>query len=267
MFKKVQLSSGLCTYYDSGGNKKPLIIIHGFSLRIGYLPFVKLLEKNSRLIIPDLPFATNYSYSQKHTVDNYTDFLLELVGKLKLKEVCLYGSSLGGTLALSCVLRSPKLVNKLVVRAPFYSKDLLPFQFKNSFLLALYKGLAYNPVTLKYVSKLFYSKMAKYSANGESNKDIWEKIEIELNKLDYKKARDFIFDLLSINLKLRLKDIGNQVLILWPDRDRLLNPNGADYLHENIINSQLIIEPNSHHCIATVNPKVLTSQIGNFINK
>jgi len=267
MDKEIQLSTGSCTYYDSGGCKKPLMVIHGFSLRVGYTPFIEALEKNSRLIIPDLPFATNLSYTKKHTVYNYTDFLLELIGKLKLNGVSLYGNSLGGSLALSCVLKSPNLVRKLIVRAPFYSKDLLPFQFRNSLLISLYKSMACNPVTLKYVSKLFYSKMARYSVNGESNKELWGKIELELNKLDTKKVREFIFGLLSINFKPRLKDIRNQVLILWPDSDKLLNPNGANYIHKNIINSQLIIEPNSHHCIATVNPKVLTNHIVNFTNK
>ena len=265
MNKKIKLSTGLCSYYDSGGNKKPFVIINGFSLREGYIPFIKLLEKKSRIIIPDLPFATNYYFSREHTVDNYTNFLLELIAKLKLKEVNICGNSLGGCLALSCVLNNSKLVHKLVVRAPFYTRDLLPFQLRNSFLLALYKSLAYKSVTLKFVSKLFYSKMGRLSAANNNN--LWEKIKSKLNEIDNKKARNFIFDLLSINFKPELRNIKNQVLILWPGQDKLLNPNGADYLHKNLINSELITEPDSRHCIATVNPKVLTCRITTFLNK
>jgi 2-hydroxy-6-oxonona-2,4-dienedioate hydrolase len=265
MDKQIQLSTGLCSYYDSGGNKSPLMIIHGFSLKIGYTPYVNYLKDNFRLIIPDLPFATAYDFFKKHTVDNYTDFLIELTEKLKLKNLNIYGNSLGGSLGLSYALKNSKGITKLVVRSPFYSKNLLPFKFRNLISLSICKTLAYNRVTLNPFANIFFGKMANYSVNTNTDKSLYDEIKKAQKKLDKAKCRDIIFDLLSINFGSRLSNIENEVLILWPDSDKLLNPKMAKSLHCELKNSRLFIEPNAHHCIATVDPKVLTGHISDFI--
>ncbi|MBN2368068.1 alpha/beta hydrolase [Candidatus Woesearchaeota archaeon] len=263
----IQLSTGPCSYYDSGGNKPLLMIIHGLILQIGYKPLVTLLEKHFRVIIPDLPFSTEEDFSKDHTIENYTGFLVEFVKTLKLGKVNLYGNSLGSTLALSCVLKEPKFFTRIVVRSPFYSKELLPFQFRNPLLVSLYRKLAYAPATREVVAKVFFRRMAHYFTYREKSRELYEQLILAQDRLDNKKTRDIIFDLLSLDLCQNLVEIRNEVLILWPDSDRLLNLKGAGRLHSLIKNSELYIEPNSHHCIATVDPRTLADHIIEFINK
>jgi pimeloyl-ACP methyl ester carboxylesterase len=267
MNKEKLLSLGKCSYFDSCNNKPPLILIHGFSLKIGYEQYIKLLEKKFRIILPDLPFANHNKFLKKHTVQNYVEFIDELIEKLKLKNINIFGNSLGGALALSCVLKNPNKFNKIIVRSPFYSKKLLPMKYKNSILLSIYKTLTSNPFFLNIFTNRFYDQMGKLSMNYNTNTELYEKIKSAQKKLDNPRCREFIFSLLDLNLIPHLSKINNPTYILWPDKDSLLTVNGANYLHNNIKNSKLFIEQNSYHCIATVKPHFIVNKITSFIEK
>ena len=265
--KQIKLSTGICTYYDVGKADNTLIIIHGFSLKLGVTPIVNHLKSDFRVIVPDLPFVSDNKFSKNHTLVNYKDFIFELINKLKLKKISLFGNSLGGTIALLCSLKNPEKLDNVIIRSPFFSRGQLPFKWGNRILLTLYKILTLNPKALSWFGKQFFNTNAKLSLQKDIDQKLFNKIREQQKNLNLLVAREFIFNLVEVEILNKMPNIINKTLILWGGNDQLLKSNKAHELHKLIKKSKLIIDKYGYHNLATIDPKVIARNIIDFCSE
>lgn len=107
-------------YVDSGGDKPPLVFIHGLSSYTSF--WSKQLEAftdTHRVLALDLP---GYGASDRPDAPCnppwYADFVLDWLDELDVDQASFVGHSMGGQIAITLALEHPERVEKLALAAP-----------------------------------------------------------------------------------------------------------------------------------------------------
>jgi pimeloyl-ACP methyl ester carboxylesterase len=122
-------------YVDSGGNKPPVVMIHGLGgnlLHYGYAMTDKL-SNDFRVILVDRPgsgYSTRRDDAQA-TLTAQAATIATLIRKLGLGKPQVVGHSLGGALSLAIALDHPDCVGGLTLLAPLtHAQEEVPEVFK-----------------------------------------------------------------------------------------------------------------------------------------
>ncbi len=122
-------------YVDSGGNKPPVVMIHGLGgnlLHYGYAMADKL-SNDFRVILVDRP-GSGYSTRPDDapaTLTAQAKTIATLIRKLGLGKPLVVGHSLGGALSLAIALDHPDCVGGLTLLAPLtHAQEEVPEVFK-----------------------------------------------------------------------------------------------------------------------------------------
>jgi pimeloyl-ACP methyl ester carboxylesterase len=119
--------NGLHLYYETHGNGRPLILLHG-GLGTGDMfgPVRTQLAAQHQVIAPDLQgHGRTADIDRPLDVRLMADDIAALIRHLGLEEPDLVGYSLGGGVALMTALRYPELVGKVVVASAHIRYDAL----------------------------------------------------------------------------------------------------------------------------------------------
>lgn len=261
--KQIELSSGVHTYCDVGRADRTVLLLHGFAFRQGMYPLMDILNADFRVLVPDLPFSTNLGFSVPHTLDSYVNFLLEFVQALDLKNVSVFGNSVGGTLALLCGIKSPEKFDKLVVRCPLWSSKQLPAYLQNRKLVGLHHFLSGNLPYARFALNLFYRISSRMSpVVGEMHES---PISYDDGQVASVVLSRFLGHLVQVEFEDELSLIPNETMILWGGLDTFVKREWGVYLDKILPNSQFVEMSGEYHNIATTNPKTLAEHISTFV--
>lgn len=104
MEKDIIINNSNTHYYEQGSAKdQPIIILHGLRGDHGSLIKFGQMFEDYRVIIPDLPGHGKSDEISSHTMENYSDWLIELIKALNLKQVIVVGHSLGANIGMVAV--------------------------------------------------------------------------------------------------------------------------------------------------------------------
>jgi len=106
------------SYWDSGGDKPVLILIHGFgaSTQFQWFKQVKALKNKYRLILPNLIyFGGSTANPQIFSVAEQVTAMQSLIDNLDVKTYSLCGISYGGLVSAELALLHPEKITKLVL--------------------------------------------------------------------------------------------------------------------------------------------------------
>lgn len=265
---QIELSSGVHTYCDAGNGDRTILLLHGFAFRQGMYPLVEALIPDFRAVILDLPFSTKHDFQPAHSLENYTISLLELVQKLKLENVSIFGNSVGGTLGLMCCMKSPQLFDKLVVRCPLWSKVQLPAYLQIKSIIALHAYLSKNKFLARKMLSIFYHLSARMSpVEGDLVGEYESQSPIPYgdDQIDPVVLSRFLGKLVQVELEDRLASISNETLVVWGEQDTFIRSAWGAKLNQLLPISQCIEMPGEYHNIATINPRTLAKVISNFV--
>ena len=102
-----------------GGEGQPLLFLHGASGAPAIMPFMEKLAQRFDVLVPEHP---GYGLSDEpEWLDNIHDaayFYLDFLKHLKLKDVTLVGSSMGGWMAMEMAVRDSSRMKSLVLVSP-----------------------------------------------------------------------------------------------------------------------------------------------------
>lgn len=109
--------NGLVVHYFTGGQGKPLIIIHGGSEGArAWLSNIIELSRKYTIYVPDLPgFGFSQEMMGKYYIPQMVEFINNFTCALGLQRFYLMGHSLGGGVALQYTLQYPEKILKLVL--------------------------------------------------------------------------------------------------------------------------------------------------------
>ena len=110
---------GCRTHLRRGGKGKPLLFLHGASGAPVILPFMEKLAARFDVLVPEHP---GYGLSDEpEWLENIHDaayFYLDFLNDLKLKDVTVVGSSMGGWIAMEMAVRDTSRIASLVLVSP-----------------------------------------------------------------------------------------------------------------------------------------------------
>lgn len=109
--------NGLKMYYEVRGTGKPLLLLHGaFGTVEGWGPVLPALEKSRQVIVVEMQsHGRTADIDRPLSVDQMADDVAAFIKKLDLKQVDVFGYSMGGMIGFRLAMKHPELIGKLAV--------------------------------------------------------------------------------------------------------------------------------------------------------
>ncbi len=199
-----------------------------------------------------LPSHGSSPPSESISLDKYVEVVNELMVDQEFENVCLIGHSMGGAIALKYVIQyQNSIVNKLILIGTGAKLKIAPAFFDAietdySYFLELLEKFAYHNSTSLQIKSV--------------NEKILRKNGAEIFIQDFKVCD--IFDIRS-----ELNKITTKTLIIVGQDDQMTPVRYSTFLHDNLINSQLVIIPETGHYVFQEKPLDVNQQIYDFLSK
>ncbi len=220
------------------GEGKDLLLLHGWGgSSESFSEMQKLLAHHFRVTTIDLPgFGKSDAPQKPWSLDDYVQFLSEIVAELTLESFSLAGHSFGGRVAIKFALKYPEKLDKLILIAPAGIKRKKSPEEKAA-------GLA-----TKVGKRIFSLPMLKKFYEPAR----WLLYKM-LGRYDYYKASTLMRETMKLaideDLTPLLTAINIPTLIIWGDKDTITPTKDAKIMHEKIKHSQLEIIKGGGHDI------------------
>lgn len=228
---------GKKVHFVKEGRGEPILFLHGWGGSIESLKGISDLAKNNYQVIrPSLPgFGLSDLPNPNWGTKEYADIILSFIKSFKFKKIILFGHSFGGSLGIYLAAQYPGLIDKLILCAPSFKREV-----KKS------KGLVSRlPQPLRII---FYRIFFPQS-------DLWRFPRLESN---FRKI--VTEDMTSYLAKIKAK-----TLIIWGDLDKQTPVKGGYELKERINNSLLKIFPDVGHGLPLKKPELVFNEMKSFI--
>ena len=247
-------------YIDDIGKGYPLVLVHGF---LGSSEMWKLqkeyLSKFFRVITPALPgFGESSKVKSCDSIDAMAKTVLDLLNKKNINKFNLMGHSMGGMIVQEMTKISGEKINKLICYATGSIGDI-PGRFES--LDVSRKRLKKEGIseTVKRVPK-------KWFVDGDKAK-YYYLCENAVKETSEETADRALIAMKSWSGFENLKNIKNETLIIWGDKDVSYNFEQVDTLNKNIPNSDLAILKGCSHNVHLEKPQEFNKIVLNYLNK
>ena len=247
-------------YIDDIGKGYPLVLVHGF---LGSSEMWKLqkeyLSKFFRVITPALPgFGESSKAKSCNSIDAMAKTVLDLLNKKNINKFNLMGHSMGGMIVQEMTKMSGEKINKLICYATGSIGDI-PGRFET--LDASRERLKKEGIseTVKRVPK-------KWFVDGDKAK-YYYLCENAVKETSEETADRALIAMKNWSGFKNLKNIKNETLIIWGDKDVSYNFEQVDTLNKNIPNSDLAILKGCSHNVHLEKPQEFNKLVLNYLNK
>jgi pimeloyl-ACP methyl ester carboxylesterase len=261
MVRKIHSSdSSEVEYWDTGGDKPPLLLLHGFGANAEYQWFMQLktLKNDYRLVMPNLiGFGETRTNIENPTVLTQMDMICDLLNHIDLDECIIIGASYGGLIGAELARRNRLRIKQLVLMgAPvkyIYEEDRARVKAH------------YN---IESIPDLFVPKDASglrhliSASNGKKNRIPTFFLHPFYAKF-YQETHERKLQLMHDLMELREEfaeynyDLDIPVELIWGENDPLVLSERGKLLHEHIGNvARLHLIPKGGHMANMVQPKI-----------
>lgn len=227
--------------YKLYGEGDLVVLLHGWGQNIKMMePLLKGL-KNKKVLILDLPgFGESSEPSFAWSIEDYADFVNNVVVNLGYKRCSLIGHSFGGKIAL--MYASKYEVQKLMVLASPFKKEIPKLTLKVKFL--------------KLMKKIFnFTGLVEFAKK-------------HIGSSDYKNAsgimREILVNHVTLDITSNLNKIKAPCLIVWGDNDTTVDSSNA-YELESLIEDAGVVMLNGTHYAYLENLNQMINIIKNFL--
>lgn len=237
------------------GKGRPLVLIPGEEALEAEMPFVDELARSFEVIIPWMPgFGRSERPDWVENMDDVAYIFLDLLDKLKLKDVILVGFSLGGWIAAEMAIKNTSRIKKLVLVDAYGIKvgGKLDRDIADVWFLPAEKVLE-----LKYVDtnhgKFDYpsmpdEKLAIIARNRETTARLcWEPY------------------MHHPRLRRRLHRIDVPTLVVWGEKDGIVTADYGRAYAKSIPGAKFVAIPNAAHFPHVEAPDRFMKEVSRFI--
>jgi len=245
-------------YVDDIGTGFPLVLVHGYLGSSEMWTFQKkYLSKHFRIIAPALPgFGESYNVRSVDSINKMANVIFQCLDKKKVNRFNLMGHSMGGMIVQEMIKISGERINKLICFATGSIGDI-PGRFES-----LEKSIErLNKEGIKETVKRI---PPKWFVEGSSAKNYYL-CENAVKETTEETAHNALNAMKNWNGIDNLKNIKNQTLIIWGDKDVSYNFEQVDTLYKNISNSKLEIFKECCHNVHLEQPQKFNEAVKNFL--
>jgi len=247
-------------YIRDLGKGFPIVLVHGFlgSSQM-WEPQIDFFKNNFRVITPDLPgFGKSNKVKSFNNIESIANLLLKVLENKKINKFHLIGHSMGGMVVQEMAKKSGDKISKLVC----YStgpRGEMPGRFETV-------DQSRENLKKKGLEKTVKSIVATWFIKGEKDQYFNTCVESG-NQTSIEAADNALVAFKNWNGVDALKNIKNETLIVWGNKDRSYNINQINTLKENILNSSLIIFEGCAHNVHLEKVNEFNKKIYEFLNK
>lgn len=247
-------------YIGDIGKGFPLVLVHGF---LGssemWEPQIEYFKKNYRVLTPDLPgFGKSNQSESCSSIVSMAEIIVESLKKRGIEKFYLLGHSMGGMI----VQEITKMVRKKILKLICYGTGPIgeiPGRFESidkSREKLKKEGL---DVTAHRIAKTWFIK--------EENSKYFYLCSSAGKATNLEAADNALIAMKNWNGLGNLKDIKNETLIIWGDKDRSYNFDQVNALNKNIPNSELKIIKGCSHNTHLEKPDEFNHCVADFLLK
>jgi pimeloyl-ACP methyl ester carboxylesterase len=247
-------------YVDDIGKGFPFVLVHGYLGSSEMWTFQKeFFSKDYRVITPALPgFGESHNVKSLDSINKMAKEIINLLDRKKIDKFNLIGHSMGGMIVQEITKLIGDRVNKLICFATGSIGDI-PGRFETmdetrEKLKEEGTQLSFSRVPLKWFVK------------GDKDKNYFLCKNAVKNVL-LETADNALLAMKNWRGKENLKNIKNETLIIWGDKDTSYNFDQVNTLKKNIKNSRLEIFKDCAHNVHLEQPDQFNNLVKEFISK
>ena len=247
-------------YVDDLGEGFPFVLVHGYLGSSEMWTFQKeFFSKDYRVITPALPgFGESHNVKSLDSINKMAKEIINVLDQKKIDKFNLIGHSMGGMIVQEITKLIGDRVNKLICFATGCIGDI-PGRFETmeetrEKLKKEGTELSFSRVPLKWVVK------------GDKDKNYFL-CENAVKNVSLEAADNALLAMKNWRGKENLKNIKNDTLIIWGDKDTSYNFDQVDTLNKNIKNSRLEIFKDCAHNVHLEQPDQFNILVKEFISK
>jgi len=257
------------TSYLHAGSGKPLLLIHGGDAGAGsirWFPIIRSLASSHTVIAPDIigygesdkPYA---SYDRNY----FSKWLRSFIDALGLNRIYIAGHSVGGAIALQCLVDYPEKINRLVlINAVGLGKGMQ--QIPNSIKMQM---IWQNLIPSSAKSRWFLERYGVYDPRKISSTML--DVEEYGNEVIRSKGGRNVFwigrgKVIAPFETEVLQQIQCPTLIVWGEKDTNYPPSIARYTGKIIKHAKVSLIPNAGHNCIYDQPEILVGIIERFLS-
>ena len=246
-------------YVDDVGNGFPLVLVHGYLGSSEMWCHQKdYFSKFCRVIVPALPgFGESSNSISLDSIKNMALKILEVLEEKKIEKFNLMGHSMGGMIVQEMTKIAGSRVNKLICFATG-SIGEIPGRFET--IDETRKKLNKDGIDIS-----FSRVPKKWFVKGDRDKNYYL-CENAVKNVSLETADNALIAMKNWSGIDSLKNIKNETLIVWGDKDTSYNFQQVDTLNKNIKNSVLEIFENCSHNVHLEKPNEFNILVEKFIN-
>ena len=247
-------------YVDDIGEGFPFVLVHGYLGSSEMWTFQKeFFSKDYRVITPALPgFGESHNVKSLDSINKMAKEIINVLDLKKIDKFNLIGHSMGGMIVQEITKLIGDRVNKLICFATGSIGDI-PGRFET--MEETRKKLK------KEGTQLSFSRVPlKWFVKGDKDKNYFL-CENAVKNVSLEAADNALLAMKNWRGKENLKNIKNDTLIIWGDKDTSYNFDQVDTLNKNIKNSRLEIFKDCAHNVHLEQPDQFNNLVKEFISK
>jgi len=246
-------------FVDDKGEGFPFVLVHGYLGSSEMWCFQKdYFSKKFRVIAPALPgFGESHNAQSLNSINAMAKKIIEILDGKKIEKFNLIGHSMGGMIVQEITKLIGDRVNKLICFATGSIGDI-PGRFESM-------DETREKLKKEGAEASFSRVPPKWFVKGNKDKNYYLCANAVKN-VSLETADNALLAMKNWRGIENLKNIKNETLIVWGDKDISYNFDQVDTLNKNIKNSRLEIFKNCSHNVHLEKPDEFNILVSNFLN-
>ena len=247
-------------YVEDVGKGFPFVFVHGYLGSSKMWNFQKeFFSKHYRVIIPALPgFGESHNVKSLDSINKMAKEIINLLDQKNIDKFNLIGHSMGGMIVQEITKLIGNRVNKLICFATG-SIGEIPGRFETIDETREKLKKDGTEVSFSRVPKKWFVK-------GDKDKNYFL-CKNAVKDVSLEAADNALLAMKNWRGKEDLKNIKNETLIIWGDKDTSYNFDQVDTLKKNIKNSRLEIFKDCAHNVHLEQPDQFNNLVQKFISE
>jgi len=247
-------------YVEDVGNGFPFVFVHGYLGSSEMWNFQKeFFSKHYRVIIPALPgFGESHNVKSLDSINKMARQIIDLLDQKNIDKFNLIGHSMGGMIVQEITKLIGDRVNKLICFATG-SIGEIPGRFET--IDETREKLKKDGIEVS-----FSRVPKKWFVKGDKDKNYYL-CKNAVKDVSLETADNALLAMKNWRGKEDLKNIKNETLIIWGDKDTSYNFDQVDTLKKNIKNSRLEIFKDCAHNVHLEQPDQFNNLVQKFISE
>ena len=247
-------------YVEDVGKGFPFVFVHGYLGSSKMWNFQKeFFSKHYRVIIPALPgFGESHNVKSLDSINKMAKEIINLLDQKNIDKFNLIGHSMGGMIVQEITKLIGDRVNKLICFATG-SIGEIPGRFET--IDETREKLKKDGIEVS-----FSRVPKKWFVKGDKDKNYYL-CKNAVKDVSLETADNALLAMKNWRGKEDLKNIKNETLIIWGDKDTSYNFDQVDTLKKNIKNSRLEIFKDCAHNVHLEQPDQFNNLVQKFISE